>query len=109
MQLAYVALVTNLISTFQSVASPSLPFFLLGFGSLLAAGLSVNLPETANAALSNTLEEAEEFGKDQWFFYLPMIEQYGLRRRAGATPAGAREQMRRDVTGGSTTTVDTSI
>ncbi len=59
----------------------SLPFFIMGFMSLVGGCLAICLPETATATLSNTLEEAEEFGKGQRFFYMPLIEQYGLRKR----------------------------
>jgi hypothetical protein len=31
----------------------------------MAAFVSINLPETANEQLPETIEEAEEFGKDQ--------------------------------------------
>ena len=75
------------------MASPSLPFVIIGSGGLLAAALSLNLPETADAALSNTLEEAEAFGQGEaarGFFYMPLVEQYGLRKRR----KGRREESR---------------
>ncbi len=80
-----------IFSLIQSVVSPSLPFFIIGAGSLLAAALSLNLPETADAALSNTLEEAEAFGRDdgRGFFFMPLMDQYGLTRRKGARSVAA--------------------
>ena len=51
--------------------APSLPFVLAGVLSLLGALVSINLPETADAALPNTLEEAEDFGRDFDFFHPP--------------------------------------
>ena len=72
--------------------SPSLPFAILGCGGILGAVLSLHLPETAAAELSNTLEEAEQFGKDRGFFYMPMVEQYGVRRRKGGGGDGGQQQ-----------------
>ena len=41
-------------------------------GGILAAATSIFLPETAGVDLPNTIEEAESFGKDQSFFYVPI-------------------------------------
>ncbi len=58
----------------QAAASPSLPFLILGFGSLLGAAVSVLLPETADVDLPDTVEEARAFGRGQSVWRMPCIE-----------------------------------
>ena len=60
---------------FQSAVWEPLPFLLLAFGGLLAASASVFLPETAGIDLPNTIKEAESFGVDQSFFYIPILHE----------------------------------
>ena len=55
--------------------SDQLPFILLAIGGYLAAGAAVFLPETAGKDLPNTIEEAEAFGRDQPFFYVPILHE----------------------------------
>ena len=38
---------------------------MLGAVGIVAAGVAVNLPETADQRLADTVEEAEEFGRGQ--------------------------------------------
>jgi len=80
--------IPSAIETFlQSVAYPWLPFAILAALAFLTSILMLHLPETAFATLAETPEEAEEFGKDRSFFYVPAIEQYGMRKRAAAMAA----------------------
>ena len=45
---------------YSSVLDPRVPFFILGFCSLLATILAMFLPETAGLKLPDTIQEAEE-------------------------------------------------
>ena len=42
-----------------------MPFYILGVVGIVASVVSVNLPETADQKLADTVEEAEEFGRGQ--------------------------------------------
>ena len=59
---------------FQSILLPSLPFYILSAGGLIVAAITLCLPETGISNLPNTLEEGEQFGKEQPFLYLPFVE-----------------------------------
>ncbi|XP_012267392.2 carcinine transporter-like [Athalia rosae] len=55
-----------------------LPMLSLGIISIIAAIIILYLPETVGQQLSQTLEEGENFGKDQKFWILPVSNQvYG--------------------------------
>ena len=53
---------------------PGIPFYILCGFFLIASTTALFLPETGDSKLPNTLEEGEEFGKDQAFFHLLFIE-----------------------------------
>ncbi len=57
---------------FQSKLHPSLPFYILGAGGMAASLIAVHLPETADEKLPDTVAQAEEFGKGQSYFYMPV-------------------------------------
>ena len=79
------------------------PFLIIGLLSLLGAAAAVNLPETTDERLPDTLEEAEDFGRgqvvtlDAWarqidtleknvlsmqdFFRVPVLERWRARKR----------------------------
>ena len=46
---------------------------LLALIGLIGALSAIFLPETAGVDLPNTIEEAEHFGRDQSFFYVPIL------------------------------------
>ena len=50
-----------------------MPFFILGIGGVIGAIISIFLPETAGLDLPHTIDEAENFGKDVKFFYVPIL------------------------------------
>ena len=60
---------------FQNTVTPGLPYFLLGIGGALTACVCIFLPETAGLDLPHTIEEAENFGKDTDFFYIPFLHE----------------------------------
>ena len=49
----------------QSGLNPALPFYILGAVGIVASAVAINLPETADQKLADTVEEAEEFGRGQ--------------------------------------------
>ena len=54
--------------------NPALPFYILSAAGVVAAAVTVALPETADEKLANTLDEGEEFGRGQSFFLVPFME-----------------------------------
>ena len=62
----------------------ALPFYLLGLFSLLGAGLSMLLTETAGEKLPETVEEAEQFGLNQKFPHIPFLVEKRKGERAAA-------------------------
>lgn len=57
----------------QADVHPSLPLLVLGFLSFVDAFLTLTLPETLNQELPETLQEGNDFGKDQSFWWIPCI------------------------------------
>ncbi len=55
---------------------PALPFYILSALGVVCAVVAVNLSETADEKLANTLEEGEAFGKGQPFFFMPVMNYY---------------------------------
>ena len=60
---------------------PALPFYILSAAGILAAAVTVALPETANEKLANTLDEGEQFGRGQSFFLVPFVERRRRREK----------------------------
>jgi hypothetical protein len=53
----------------------------LTFGSFIGAVFALFLPETAGVELPDTVAEAEQFGKDQKWLFMPGYEKW-LKKRA---------------------------
>ena len=69
--------IANMVSPFVAYSAQlykPLPFFLLCLGGILAAACLINLPETCDERLPETLAEAESFGIGQSFFLIPYLE-----------------------------------
>ena len=82
--MAALSQVANMVSPFVAYSAQiykPLPFYLLCLGSILAAAALINLPETCDEQLPETLEEAETFGLGQSFFLVPYIERRRRKRR----------------------------
>lgn len=54
----------------------TLPFWILGAGGLVISIVALFLPESAGKNLPDTLIDAEEFGKDQKFFEMPLCSKF---------------------------------
>ncbi|XP_015590147.1 organic cation transporter protein [Cephus cinctus] len=73
--------------------SPALPLIVLGLLSLFVAGLTLCLPETLDQELPQSLQEGNDFGKEQSFWWIPCISSTPekkkiYRKKIGATNAG---------------------
>jgi hypothetical protein len=55
----------------QGNVSPPLPFIVLGTMAIIGGFLSLFLPETLDHELPQTLQDGEDFGKDQKFLEFP--------------------------------------
>ncbi len=58
---------------FQSTIWEPFPYILLAIIGVLGSTTSIFLPETAGVDLPATIEEAETFGVNQSFFYVPIF------------------------------------
>merc|ERR1712106_63855 len=58
---------------YSSVISAGAPFIILGLTGICAAVPSLFLPETAGVALPDTIHQMEHFGKDDRFFWIPLL------------------------------------
>ena len=82
--------IANMVSPFVAYSSQlykPLPFFLLCLGGILAAACLINLPETCDERLPETLSEAESFGLGQSFFLIPYLERRKKRQKGTANPS----------------------
>ena len=71
----------------------SLPLTVLGLLALIGAVMALMLPETLGAILPDTIEDGENFGKDQSFWDFPCCPR---RKPASSTiEAADEEQVRR--------------
>jgi len=76
----------------QARFNSSLPLTVLGLLALIGAVMALMLPETLGAILPDTIEDGENFGKDQSFWDFPCC----TRRKPAATTIEADEnQVRR--------------
>ncbi|XP_058789014.1 organic cation transporter protein-like [Phymastichus coffea] len=72
----------------------SLPLIVLGTLSLIDAALTLTLPETMDQELPESLEEGNDFGRQQSFWWFPCIKRSPEKKKkyrktlAGATNAG---------------------
>lgn len=63
----------NVFRSIQADVDPALPLITLGLLSFVHAFLTLGLPETLNQELPETLQEGNDFGKEQSFWWIPCI------------------------------------
>lgn len=63
----------KIIKYFQSTFYSTLPYLILGIISLIGGITCLYLPETTMKHLPDSIAEAELFGHDQPFFYMPCL------------------------------------
>jgi len=61
------------VFVYSSVLSEKAPFILIALVCLLASIPGLYLPETAGVNLPDTLQEIETFGKNDRFFWMPLL------------------------------------
>ncbi|XP_017777599.1 PREDICTED: organic cation transporter protein-like [Nicrophorus vespilloides] len=71
--MGYVASIVAPFIVYLANISTSLPLLILGIIGILGGMLALFLPETLDHELPQTLQDGEEFGKDQKFFEFPCM------------------------------------
>ncbi|XP_076673157.1 organic cation transporter protein isoform X1 [Andrena cerasifolii] len=71
--IGYLAHIVGPYIIYLADIDPSLPLVALGLLSFVHAFLTLGLPETVNQDLPETLQEGNDFGKDQSFWWIPCI------------------------------------
>lgn len=71
--MGYVASIVAPFVVYLEKFDASLPLFILGLIGIIGGLLSLFLPETLDQELPQTLQDGEEFGKDQKFLSFPCI------------------------------------
>ena len=77
--MGYVASIVAPFVVYLAVISPALPLLILGILGIVGGGLSLFLPETLDKDLPQTLQDGEEFGKDQGIWDMPCLMKYALK------------------------------
>lgn len=71
--MGYVASIIAPFVVYLSVISDVLPLLVLGILGIAGGGLALFLPETLDKDLPQTLQDGEEFGKDQGIWDMPCL------------------------------------
>ncbi|XP_012276481.1 organic cation transporter protein [Orussus abietinus] len=71
--MGYVASIVAPFIVYMAVFSPVLPLLVLGTLGVLGGGLALFLPETLDKDLPQTLQDGEDFGKDQAIWDMPCL------------------------------------
>ncbi|XP_033200752.2 organic cation transporter protein-like [Bombus vancouverensis nearcticus] len=81
--MGYVASILAPFVVYLNVVSSFLPLLVLGTLGIMGGLLTLFLPETLNKDLPQTLQDGEDFGKDQKMWDVPCI---GRKREDEETP-----------------------
>ncbi|XP_012267339.2 organic cation transporter protein-like [Athalia rosae] len=71
--MGYVASIVAPFIVYMAVISPVLPLLVLGVVAIVGGGLALFLPETLDKELPLTLQDGEDFGKDQGMWDMPCL------------------------------------
>lgn len=71
--MGYVASIIAPFVVYLAVISPELPLLLLGILGIIGGALALFLPETLDQELPQTLQDGEDFGKNQGLWDMPCM------------------------------------
>ncbi|XP_015511707.1 organic cation transporter protein-like [Neodiprion virginianus] len=71
--MGYVSSIVAPFIVYMAVLSPIVPLLVLGILAILGGGLALFLPETLDKELPQTLQDGEDFGKDQGIWDMPCL------------------------------------
>lgn len=71
--MGYVASIAAPFVVYIAIISPILPLLLLGVFGIVGGFLALLLPETLDKDLPQTLQDGEEFGKEQGLWDMPCL------------------------------------
>lgn len=71
--MGYIASIISPFIVYLAVVSPILPLLLLGIFGIIGGVLALFLPETLNQELPQTLQDGEDFGKNQGLWDMPCL------------------------------------
>lgn len=71
--MGYVASIVAPFIVYTAVYSPILPLLVLGILAIFGGGLALFLPETLDKELPLTLQDGEDFGRDQGMWDMPCL------------------------------------
>lgn len=93
--MGYIAQMIAPFVVYLAQVQQSLPLIILGFMGVAGGCLSLLLPETLDKELPQTLQDGEEFGKDQKFFEFPCIGKKAKEIERELEMAAAEEEQKK--------------
>ncbi|XP_076034398.1 solute carrier family 22 member 1-like [Oratosquilla oratoria] len=91
--IGYVANMISPLIVFLRTVAWFLPSLVLGAAAVVGGVSTLFLPETLHRDLPQTMEDGENFGSDQRFFYFPWINGSSERTRLGMVPLDPLDQQ----------------
>lgn len=74
--MGYVASIVAPFIVYMAVISPVLPLLVLGIIAIVGGVMALFLPETLDKELPLTLQDGEDFGRDQGIWDMPCLAKY---------------------------------
>ncbi|XP_075217415.1 carcinine transporter [Lycorma delicatula] len=97
--MGYVASILSPFVIYLANFNPSFPLLVLGVMGIIGGVLTLFLPETMDQELPQTLQDGEEFGKDQKFFDIPCRKRQNSKSESNFKRSTTRVSVRASVRG----------